>query len=82
MSLDKMISCPSPVGLSFGGFGSTAENLPKTPEELKDFYRRFRTFDGKPMDEWFCDLVDFLSRDGGWEKAAYEECKIRTPIFS
>jgi hypothetical protein len=65
------------VGLSFGGFGMPSEELPRTAEELKEFVRGWKTFDGKPMDGWYIDLVDFLSRDGGWERAHYEEFKIR-----
>jgi hypothetical protein len=74
------ISCFSfLVALSFGGFGIESEAMPRTPEELKDFYRNMGTFSGKPMDEWYCDLVDFVSgKDGeAWRKAHYEECKIR-----
>lgn len=66
------------VGLSFGGFGITSEELPRTAEELKDFYRSIKTRTGKPMDEWYCTLTDFLSQNGGWERAAYEEGKVRT----
>ena len=65
------------VALSFGGFGVSSEELPRTAEELKDFYRGMRTMTGKPMEEWYCNLIDFLSRNGGWEKASYEECKAR-----
>ncbi|KIM27239.1 hypothetical protein M408DRAFT_330146 [Serendipita vermifera MAFF 305830] len=68
-------------GLSFGGFGIPSEELPKTPEELKDFYREFKTFSGKPMDDWYYDLVDYLSQDGGWERAHYEECKIPPCVY-
>jgi hypothetical protein len=39
--------------------------------------REWKTFDGKPMAGWYLDLIDFLSRDGGWERAHYEDCKIR-----
>jgi hypothetical protein len=56
----------------------SSEELPRTAEELKEFVRGWKTFDFKPMNGWYIDLVDFLSRDGGWERAHYEECKIRT----
>ncbi|KIM27238.1 hypothetical protein M408DRAFT_330145 [Serendipita vermifera MAFF 305830] len=69
------------IGLSFGGLGIQPEELPKTPEELKDFYRQFKAFNGEPMDDWYYDLVDFLAQDGGWEKAHYEECKIPPCVY-
>jgi hypothetical protein len=63
--------------LSFGGFGMESEEVPRTAEELKDFYKSWKTWDGKEMDGWYCDLVDYLAKDGGWERAHFEECKIR-----
>ena len=68
------------VALSFGGFGVSSEELPRTADELKDFYHGMKTLTGKPMEEWYCNLIDSLSRNGGWEKASYEECKIRKPF--
>lgn len=70
------------VTLGFGGFGMTAAEQPRTPEDLKEFYRTMRTFDGKPMNDWYCDLVDFLSKDGGWSRAHYEEYKLPTSVYT
>ncbi|PVF92500.1 hypothetical protein CPB86DRAFT_841373 [Serendipita vermifera] len=67
--------------LSFGGFGLESEDVPRTAEDLKEFYKSWKTWDGKKMDEWYCDLIDYLAKDGGWERAHFEECKIPACVW-
>jgi len=61
------------VIIGFGGWGIKEEDLPCSPEEIKDFHRAVPFAPGgKPAPEWYCELVDTLSADGGWEASKYE----------
>jgi hypothetical protein len=47
--------------------------MPRSPEEIKDFHRALPVVPGgKPAPEWYCELVDVLSADGGWEDGIHE----------
>jgi hypothetical protein len=61
------------VFIGFGGWGFKEEDMPRSPEEIKDFHRALSVAPGgKPAPEWYCELVDALSADGGWENSKYE----------
>jgi len=60
------------VIIGFGGWGIQEEDVPRSPEEIKDFHRRLPVIPGAtPAPEWYCELVDALSADGGWEDSKY-----------
>ena len=62
--------------------------MPRFPEEIKNFHRALPVGPGgTPAPEWFCELVDVLSADGGWEDSKYEAYHLsgsirRLPSFS
>lgn len=59
--------------IGFGGWGIKDEEIPRSPEEIKDFHRALPVAPGgKPAPEWYCELVDALSADGGWEDSKFE----------
>ena len=71
------------VVIGFGGWGVKEEDIARSPEEIKDFHRGLPVAPGgTPAPEWYCELVDALSANGGWEDSKYEayyisECPLR-----
>lgn len=65
------------VVIGFGGWGVKEEDTPHSPEEIKDFHRALPLSPGgEHAPEWYCELVDALSADGGWEDSKYESYNI------
>jgi hypothetical protein len=59
--------------------------MPRSPEEIRYFHRALIVAPGgKPAPEWYCELVDALSADGGWEDSKFEAYHISgcTPLSS
>lgn len=61
------------VIIGFGGWGIKDEDIPRSPERIKDFHRDLPVAPrGTHAPEWYCELVDALSADGGWEDSKFE----------
>ena len=72
------------VIIGFGGWGTKEEDMPRSPGDIKDLHRALPLAPGgKPVPEWYCELVDALSADGGWEDSKYESYHVGeyTPCF-
>ena len=60
-----------------GGWGMTSDDLPHTPDELKDSISGVRLLPGRTIPEWCIGMLDILLEGAGWENSVHDETPSR-----
>lgn len=64
--------------IGYGGWGVPAEDIPRTPEEIKAYMNDVKQAPGLSVPGWYHEFIDLMFEDDNWKNAVYDEFVPRT----
>ena len=59
--------------IGFGGWGISAGEMPRTPEEIKAAVNDIKQAPGESIPKWFNEFLDLMFENDNWKNAVYDE---------
>lgn len=67
--------------IGFGGWGVSAEDLPRTPVELKAAIKDIKQAPGESVPMWYNEFLDLMFENDNWQNVVYDEFVARMSTF-
>jgi len=61
------------VIIGYGGWGVSADDMPRTPEEVKAYVKDIKQAPGLSVPEWYHEFLDMMFENDNWNNAVYDE---------